>query len=64
MLAPVKGVGPKTALNGIRKHGTIEAYLKTLNTTKNPRKLRAYDLALPIHHFGGPYQVFCVLSVM
>ena len=32
----IRGIGPKTALNGIRKHGSIEALLQTLNTTKNP----------------------------
>jgi len=32
----IKGVGPKTALNGIRKHHTIELFLKSLNATKHP----------------------------
>ena len=32
----IKGVGPKTALTGIRKYNTIEAFVKSLNTTKNP----------------------------
>jgi flap endonuclease-1 len=32
----IKGIGPKTALTGIRKHNSIEAFLKTLNTTKHP----------------------------
>ena len=30
------GVGPKTALNGIRKHHSIEAFMNTLNSTKHP----------------------------
>eukprot|EP00960_Hanusia_phi_P049457 759565-Hanusia_phi.AAC.1 len=30
----IKGIGPKSALQGIRKHGSIEAFIKSLNTSK------------------------------
>ncbi len=31
----VRGVGPKTALAGVRRHGSVEAFLATLNGTRH-----------------------------
>ena len=30
----IKGIGPKSALHGIRKHGNIESFIESLNTSK------------------------------